>query len=471
MVDGVTRLLDKIRTIIRKHQLLEEGQRVIVGFSGGVDSLCLLHALRSLTELRLDLWAVYINHSLRPAENIREEELLREVGDRWQVRTQTVILDLPARLREKPQSLQLLAREERYRIFRELAAEVGAAKVALGHHLDDQVETVLYRLIRGTGPDGLAGIPVSRDGLFIRPLLGVFRSEILEYAAGHGLAWVEDSSNRKVIYRRNRLRQELIPQLETVYNPGFKQAVVRLADLAAEQRSFMDQVVSETLAAGLGRTEGRVSFPLARWRQCHPYLQYSLLKGLLRRLEPDRPVEQTPLLRLRERLIREGTAFHRTDLLKGVAVLVEEETIVFERSAVPLPVDRRRFPVAVPGRTLLPGGEQELSVATAPIPDTWEHFHKNVILVDPAKLRLPLAVRFRRPGDSFRPFGAAGTQKLHDFFINLKVPRPRRDRIPLLVTADDRIIWVIGYRPSDDFKLDETSAAGWRVAVGPPATV
>ncbi len=471
MVDGVTRLLDKIRAIILKHQLLNEGQRVIVGFSGGVDSLCLLHALHSLTELRLDLWAVYINHSLRPAENIREEELLREVGDRLKVRTKTVVLDLPARLRQKPQSLQLLAREERYRIFREVAAETGATRVALGHHLDDQIETVLYRFIRGTGLDGLAGIPVSRDGLFIRPLLGVFRSEILEYASGHGLAWVEDSSNRKVIYRRNRLRQELIPQLVAGYNPGFKQAVVRLADLASEQRSFMEQIVSKTLASGLARTDQRVGFPLAHWQEYHPYLQYSLLKGLLRQLEPGRTLEQAPLLRLRERLSREGTTFRRTDLLKGVAVLVEEGTIVFERSAVLLPVDRRRFPVATPGRTMLPGGERELSVETAPIPDSWEHFHKNVILVDPAKLRLPLALRFRRPGDSFRPFGAAGTQKLHDFFINLKVPRAERDRIPLLVTADDRIVWVIGYRPADDFKLDETSAGGWRIAVGPPATV
>ena len=141
-------MLEKVKRTIDKFQLLSSHERVIVGFSGGIDSLCLLHVLHCLTEYQLELWAVYVNYALRPAENLRETELLKEVGARWGIRTREFEVNLPEQLKQKPQSLQLLAREERYRIFKSFREEIKADKVALAHHLDDQVETILYRIIR-----------------------------------------------------------------------------------------------------------------------------------------------------------------------------------------------------------------------------------------------------------------------------------------------------------------------------------
>jgi tRNA(Ile)-lysidine synthase len=458
-------MLEQLRQTIQEYRLIEPGERIILGFSGGVDSLSLLHALRSLTELRLELWAVYINHSLRPAENRLEEALLREVGARFGVRTQEFVIDVPGRLREKPQSLQLFAREERYRIFREFQKEIGAAKVALAHHRDDQVETVLYRFLRGTGLDGLAGIPVRRDGIFIRPLLEVSRRQILEYARLNGLEWIEDSSNKKTVYRRNRIRLELLPQLETEYNPRLREAVVRLADLAGEHRQYMEAEVERLAPAVAVRDGERLGIRLAAFLELHPYLQYYFLKKMIGAAGSERPIESAPLLRLRERLNREGTAFKRGDLLKGVSAYLENGVVFLGTAPAALPFDGRVSPVAAPGRTAL-GDGRELWIESGRLPQNVS-IPKDEIYVDPAKLRLPLRVRFWRPGDAFRPFGAPGTQKLHDFFINQKLARAQRTRIPLLVTADDRIVWVIGYRAADDFKVDDRQAMVWRIAIKP----
>ncbi len=462
-------MLEQLKRTIADYRLIEPGERIIVGFSGGVDSLSLLHALHSLADLRLELWAVYINHSLRPAENRLEEELLREVGTRFGVHTKEFVIDVPGSLRAKPQSLQLFAREERYRIFREFRAEIGAAKVALAHHRDDQVETVIYRFLRGTGLDGLAGIPVRRDGIFIRPLLGVYRRQILEYARANQLEWVEDSSNRKTVYRRNRIRLELVPQLEKEYNPRFKEAVVRLADLAAEHRLFMESEVERLMPRLTVREEGRLGISLASFSELQPYLQYYFLKRMVSEISPERPIESAPLLRLRERIGRAGPEFKKYDLIKGVSVYRQNGTLFLSRARAedgPFAYDRRVFPVQAPGRTPLPGSDGELVIEPAQFP-AQAAIGKEEIYVDPAKLRLPLALRFWRPGDAFRPFGGPGTQKLHDFFINQKIPRSLRKRIPLLVAADGRIVWVVGHRAGEEFRVGDGRAEAWHIAIKP----
>ncbi len=461
-------MLQKVKQTINRYGLFEPGERVIVGFSGGVDSLTLLHILRSLTEWRLELWAVYINHSLRPTENLRETALLHQVGADWGVRTREVVIDIPARLREKPQSLQLLAREERYRIFSEIRQEIGATKVALAHHRDDQVETVLYRVIRGTGLEGLAGIPVARDGIYIRPLMEVSRPEILAYAKEHRLEWEEDSSNHKTVYRRNRLRLQLLPELEREYNPRVRQAIARLANLAVEHRSYIELEIASRLPLLMVREQERVGIRLAPFRETHSYLQYYLLKQLAEIAQPNCRLESVTLLRLRDRLNSGGAELKSVDLAKGLSAYYENGVVYFgARPTSPLRFFRQQpiIAVAAPGRTCLPEFEKELMIEPGKIPDVWNKMKRTEIFVDPAKLQLPLAVRYWKPGDRFQPLGAAGTQKLQDFFINQKIPQAERHRIPLLVTADDRIVWVMGFRPADHFKITDPNSPAWHLTV------
>lgn len=461
---------DKVKTAIEQYQLLAAGERVIVGFSGGIDSLCLLHILAGLTEYRLDIWALYINHSLRPAENILEEQLLQEMGARLKVNTRQVIINIPERIRQKPQSLQLLAREERYRIFEAFRNEVGASKVALAHHRDDQAETVLYRIIRGTGLDGLAGIPVIRNGVYIRPLLQISRAEIQAYAAQHRLRWVEDSSNQKLIYRRNRLRNQLIPEIENYFNPRFKEAMARLAELAAEQRDFMEALAEEQLPVLLVTESQRIGLKLSPFLNFHSYLQYYLLTRILAGLDNAYRLESLKLKRLLAKIINETDHFQPMNIYKGIAVYFENGVIYFEKRSFPGGAESGVFmpavyPANIPGETRVTELNLMLIAELTAIPETWGKVNSWEAYLDPDELRLPALIRFWRPGDAFRPLGAGGTQKLHDFFINHKIPRPERSKIPLLVDATGRIAWVAGYRLSDEFKVRNRPEKVWHLAV------
>jgi tRNA(Ile)-lysidine synthase len=461
-------LLDKVNAAIKKYKLLAKGERIVVGFSGGIDSLCLLHILAGLSEYRLDIWALYINHSLRPAENILEERLLQEMGERLQVNTKQIIINIPERIRQKPQSLQLLAREERYRIFEAFRNEIGASKVALAHHRDDQAETVLYRVIRGTGLDGLAGMPVIRDGIYIRPLLQISRAEIQAYAALHQLIWVEDSSNRKLIYRRNRLRNQLIPEIETHFNPRFKEALARLSELAAEQRDFMDVLAQEQLPGVLVTEPQRIGLKLRPFLKFHSYMQHYLLTQILARVETAYRIESLKLKRLLTKIINETDHFQPVNIYKRVSVYYENGIIFFEKGPLPGGLEPEVFKMAayavnVPGETRIPELNLTLAAELVQIPETWGNTNQWEAYLNPDKFQLPASIRFWRPGDAFRPLGAGGTQKLHDFFINHKIPRRKRSKIPLLIDATGRIAWVVGYRLSDEFKVREREQWVWHI--------
>jgi tRNA(Ile)-lysidine synthase len=462
-------VLDKVKAVIEKYQLLVRGERIIAGFSGGIDSLCLLHILTELG-YGLDIWALYINHSLRPAENILEERLLREVGEHFRINTKAIRIDIPERIRQKPQSLQLLAREERYRVFEAFRKEIGASKVALAHHRDDQAETVLYRVIRGTGLDGLAGMPVIRDGIYIRPLLQVSRAEIYAYAAEHQLVWVEDSSNQKVIYQRNRLRKQLIPEIETHFNPKFKDALVRLSELAAWQHDFMDFLAEEHLPGILVRESHRLGIKIAPFLRIHSYLQYYLLIKILAGIETAYRMESFKIKRLLSKIIEEAGCFRPVHIDKRVSVYCEGEVIFFEKKPFLNGIEKgmpkiTACPANIPGETHITGLNLILIAEQTMPPAAWGSVSPREAYFDPDEFQLPAEVRFWQPGDTFRPLGARGTQKLHDFFIDHKIPRTKRSKIPFLVDARGRIAWVVGYRMSDEFKVRCPQKMVWHITI------
>jgi tRNA(Ile)-lysidine synthase len=460
-------LLEKVKKSIEKYCLLSGKERVIVGFSGGIDSTCLLHLLCQLKEYQLEIWAVYVNYSLRPDENLREGELLRLAGERWGIRTREFTVNVPERLKQKPQSVQLLAREERYRIFKAFGGEIEADRAALAHHRGDQAETILYRLIRGTGPDGLAGMPVMRDGFFIRPFLEVSRQEIREYAERHRLNWAEDSSNQKLIYRRNQIRHQLIPAIEKNYNPHFQDALLRLGKLAGEQRDFMETLVAGSMREWLVPEAGRVGLRIRPFLEIHPYLQYYVLKQVLTLVNSNYHLELVSIERLRHKIIRENVAFKTTQILKRITVYREDDAIFFGEQPAGENINLSPCRLAAPGETLIPELDLKITIKPGTVPPDWNQIDKDEVYINKEGLSLPLMIRFWLPGDFFWPLGAQGSQKLHDFFINRKVPRRLRKRIPLVTTADNQIVWIVGYRLDDRVKVKPNQSEIWRISVEP----
>lgn len=457
-------MLTRVREIIKKHRLLLPGQRIVVGFSGGIDSVCLLHLLHSLTEYHLELIALYINHCLRPEENEQEVQLLQDYGVKLGIETKQVKVDIPARLQAKPQSLELLAREERYKIFRTVRQQVAGDKVALAHHRDDQAETILFRLIRGTGIRGLAGIPIKREAIFIRPLLEFSRAEIAAYVAEHQLDWVEDSSNHKLIYQRNKLRHGLIPQIEAEYNPRFREALARLGQLVAQQQDFMEQILDSYQSQMVVVMANRCGLELEPFLGLHPYVQFELLRRIMGGFGTGYTMETYNMQRFLDKIMAEGFDFKRVNVIKGVVVYCEASWLWFQKDAEPsCELDQKSYELTVPGISEFAEIGWEFQVQEAHLPEDWSKVSANTVYVDAASLSLPLILRFWKPGDIFWPFGCIGRQKLQDFFTNCKISRTLRGKIPLLVAADGRIVWVVGQRLSEEFKVISTTENIWRI--------
>lgn len=243
---------DKVEEValhtIRKFAMVEPGQTVLVALSGGADSMCLLHVLRRLCgTLGIRLYALHVDHALRP-ESSHQAELVRSHCAQWGIPCAVRRVDVLKRRAACGESTQDAARKLRYEALTAAAAEVGADRIAVGHTADDQAETVLMRLLRGTGLTGLAGIPPVRDGI-IRPLIEVWGDQTRDYCRRHGLPVIDDPSNQSDRYLRNRVRHDLIPYIERQYNPAFRAALCRVAELARAEDEWLEAQAAQAYAS------------------------------------------------------------------------------------------------------------------------------------------------------------------------------------------------------------------------------
>jgi tRNA(Ile)-lysidine synthase len=284
-------VLEKVRSTIESHRMLRPGDKVLAGVSGGPDSLALLAALVALREpLKFTLRAAYVDHGLRPAAARREAKRVQEAGKRWNV----PVLVLKASLRrEKGESVESAARRVRYNLLGSAAKKWGANKIALGHTADDQAETVLMWLLRGSGMAGLSGIPPVRpmngkpSPRIIRPLIGLTRAEGKELLKSHGIRPLTDESNASTKFLRNRIRHELLPLLERHYNPAIRRSLVQLSDLLREDLSWLDGMAKEAFSEGARSGKDNVRLDLRYLVAAPSGLRRALLRLAVERLQGD----------------------------------------------------------------------------------------------------------------------------------------------------------------------------------------
>ncbi|MDD3582217.1 MAG: tRNA lysidine(34) synthetase TilS [Desulfobacca sp.] len=434
--------------------MLQPGDRVLLGVSGGPDSMALLHLLYGWRERgQLALGVVHFDHGLRGRESQQEAVFVAE---------QAASLGLPVyqergEVRHYAQShklsLQVAARQLRLAGFERLRQEKNYPKLALGHTADDQVELFFLRLLRGAGPEGLKGMwPCSPSGL-IRPLLGVTKAEILAWLAQEGLPYCQDSSNFSYKYRRNQIRLELLPKLRRQYNPRLNEAIWRTQALLQEQEDYLAQATARQLAELTQVTApDRLHLDLKRLRALHPYLQKRVLRLALGRIS----AELTGLSYLHLKNALELCQQYQS---AGEITLPGGWRLVRARDRLELTRDQ---PPSLPRGTLvLPATDQgsfpgfgwllkwTTYAATAPVdcytpPETAR--------MDRNKVQFPLILRSLQPGDRFQPLGMSGTKKLQDFLVDAKIPRSQRLSFPLLL-SQDQIIWVVGQRLADPVKI------------------
>jgi tRNA(Ile)-lysidine synthase len=443
------KVFSAVQQAITTHRLLEPGETVVVAVSGGADSMVLLHCLLRLRgPWSLKLSVAHFDHRLR--ENSRQDALFVErVGASWGL---PVTIESWVREGRRDRSLQSEARGARYRFLDAVASRAGATKIALGHHRDDQAETVLLHLFRGSGLRGLRGMLPRSDGRLIRPLLGIGRDEIEAYVKAHKLSFVEDPSNQDLRYRRNRLRWRLLPLLEREYNPAVARGLARMAALVAEDEAYLDAVARESLK-GLGDIEGdQIRLGLSALRAYAPAIRRRILERAIRSVAPGAYLTASHLEAV-DGLTAPGGS--------GAALL--PQNLRAWRSHGFLVLGRRRpgghsspvrVELPVPGEVRIPGWgvRVEAALQTVPMIDLRAAGSARAY-VDWEQVVPPLEVRSWKSGDRFRPLGLEGSKKLQDFFVDAKVPREKRERVPI-VTDQKGILWVSGFR------IDERGRVG-----------
>jgi len=473
----LTDVLKQARHTIEIYDLLASGDGVVIGVSGGPDSLCLLHVLLCLREeYRLRLHVAHLHHGARGTEADADAEFVAALAAEWGLPVTVEKQDVPALARVHKLAFEETARRMRYAFLARVAREIGARKIAVGHNADDQAETVLMHFLRGAGPTGLRGMlpltpitdyrlldpflqsPTSnlQSPTLIRPLLKVPRSEIERYCADQGLTPRFDRSNLDTTYFRNRLRHELLPLLET-YNSNIRTRLCHTAAVIAADYELLtqlrEQAWAEVVQKGL---EATIIFDRAAWRALPVALQRATLRQATYRLRKSlRDVDFIHVENARQVGLREETGAQAT-LPMGLVLTVGYDTLtVGDEGDAGAPPDEpllwsaEPLPVQVPGTTPLPRSKWMLQVEMleewdtrqiATNPNPWTAYFDADALADPLRLRS------RRRGDRFRPQGMGGhSVKLSAFLINLKVPGAWRDYVPLLV-AGDEIVWVCGRR-------------------------
>ncbi len=433
---------------------------LILGFSGGVDSLALLHALRAAD---WPVLAAHLDHGLRPnsAQQARQAgQLARSLGAGFITRRE----DVGAYAAAQKLSIEEAARERRYAFLFETAAAEGAKAVLSAHQADDQAETVLMHLLRGAGPAGLSGMqpgwlpnPWSETIPLLRPLLRMARADTEAYCQAHDLTPIEDESNRDTRFFRNRVRHELLPPLEAAA-PGAARRLAQTADLLAAERAVLDEL---SQAAWLRCLARRGAGYLGLSRPAVRAEPLALQRSLLRRAwaELGAPGELSFETVQASLALATGPAqVGRLDWPGALQLWLEGEALWLTAPGADLPLDwpqteAQPLPLAVPAKLALSGGWGLQAEWAADSPADWAAADDLQAWLDVEALPGALSVRRPQPGDRFQPLGMEdGHQKLSDFFINAKLPQRARAAWPLVCSGDE-IVWVAGYRLAHSVRL------------------
>ncbi|SCY99839.1 tRNA lysidine(34) synthetase TilS [Alkaliphilus peptidifermentans] len=448
--------LDKIKKTIDKHQLIEIGDKIVVAVSGGPDSVCLLHILNELKETYdIKLYGAHLNHNFRGIEAQKDAQYVAKLCEDLKIMCFIKSIDVTQHAKEHGYTLEEAGRILRYQFFDEVSEKVGAHKISVAHNLNDQAETLLMRMLRGTGIQGLTAIHHRRDKI-IRPLLDVNRNDIEEYCKIHGLAPRIDHTNLQPIYHRNKIRLELIPSLEE-YNPNITETLAKTAELLKMDSDFIDLQANDIYNLLIKKDKvNRLTFPIHGINKLHPSLLTRILRLAAEDLVGKREVLEYKHIQSLTELIQKDVTGKRVELPMGITVFTNYEKLVFTTEKEG---NKLSFSYFLKDDTFtdipeIDGRIGYYIIKRDQLLDIPKDIYKKAFDWD--KIKGKLIVRNRRDGDRFWPLGMNGTKKLKDLFIDYKVERYNRDRIPLLCDEDE-IIWVIGYRISDLFKVTKAT--------------
>ncbi|NMB33172.1 MAG: tRNA lysidine(34) synthetase TilS [Clostridium sp.] len=464
-------MIREVKETIKKYELIKKGEGLIVGVSGGADSICLLHILHTLKEcMQIELTAVHINHMLRAGEALEDERYVERICAVLDIRLEIVRIDIKKSAQKQKISLEEAGREERYKTFNLMADRYGAGRIAVAHNKNDQAETVLMNIIRGSGLNGLQGMEYKR-GAVIRPLLGVERSAIEGYCKKHNLNPRIDSSNLESIYTRNRVRLDLIPYIDHLFKTNITNSINKMARLIKDDNFFIEQQIDQIYnEAKLDGDGVGISLDIKVLKK-HPIAAAKrIIRNAIGGTKGDLKGIGSKHIESVVELAIAGRTGAVIQLPKGVRAAKSYNIlkIYIEGEQEKNPIFNKK--IQIPGTVFIDEINKHIDAGIVDgVLDT-KNFTETgdggiTQFFDYEKIGGPIYVRHREEGDVFKPLYSIGTKKLKEFFIDNKIPRQTRDSIPL-ISKGREIVWIIGYKISDKFKVTENTKTVLRLSFG-----
>ncbi len=459
--------LKKVLETIKRENLIESGDKVLVAFSGGADSAALLHILKELeSELGISVFAAHFNHQIRNVDAHKDALFAYRMSKQWGIPCFLKSVNIPELAKEKNLTMEEAARVGRYEFFFEIKERLNIDKIAIAHNLDDQAETVLMRIMRGTGLNGLTGISYKREDGVVRPLMDVKRYEIEEYCKVNDVEYRTDATNFQSCYTRNKIRLELLPFIEDDFACNIKEILSRMSNGIREDSLFLENISDNFYKKSHRKVEDyAIEFDLETFSGYDVAIQKRLLRSAYTELTKSHDGLESVHLDEAIKILRNPKKDVMTNFPKGIIVTkkgynlyVTQKPIVYENIDFEYVIDSEKITcIDEIGYTVeaeIMSKERCKTLLSG----------TNIKAFDLDKIKGNIVVRNRRTGDKIKPVGFGGTKKIKDIFIDKKIPFSQRGNIPIFAD-DEKIIWVFGHEISEESKIDETTTQVVRLTV------
>jgi tRNA(Ile)-lysidine synthase len=460
------KLLQTVEKTISIYGMLKPKDSVVVGVSGGPDSVALLYVLFLIApRFSLKLGVAHLNHCLRGNDSDKDAQFVEVLAKKFDLPCYIHKKDVREYRIENRLSLEEAARRVRYSFLNNIANTMQYNKIAVGHHSDDNAELILMNLFRGSGTQGLSGIPPVRDHKIIRPLIKLNRSELIDFLSQNKLEYISDASNTDTKFFRNRVRHDLIPLLKTAYNPKISETLNRLSSIIRSEEEWIDDVVHPFYEKTvLDVQENTIILSSSMLNQYHPALQRRIIRMTIEKIKGDlrriRFIHISSVIGLLEK----RSAYGKVDLPDRIRIQRDRDALyVFKEKRMLRDVSEKHshsetvtfeYQIEKLDSVFIREIEATIKFTEMPMEKVFDSRYagQHTCFFDKDTLGFPMVIRNFRPGDAFKPLGVGGTQKLKKYFIDKKVPRGERIKCPILLSRG-KIIWVVGHRIDESVKV------------------
>ncbi len=449
------RMKEKALKTIRNYNLIDKGDQIVIGVSGGPDSMVLLYLLLDIRKyIPFDVHVAHVNHGVRGKAAHEDEEFVKRICEDLNLSFYNIRVDMNKYAKDHNMTAEEAGRKLRYGFFREVLKKQGKGKIAVAHNRNDQAETLLMRFMRGTGIYGLKGIPYKR-GNVIRPLLDISREEIEAYVEKNKIRTRLDKTNLEPIYNRNKIRLELIPYIEENFNPNIVETLARFSKLISIESDYLDELTSDFyLKVVKKRDKGSIILDRGKFNLLHKSMQQRIIRNAIEDIQGSLQGFTEKHINNIMSLFLEGDTGKTIHLIHNIIAKTSYMDLIIEKKKH-LEVKDYSHRLNINGSTYVEELDCYLKTKVLSKEECEIDFSNRFIkYFDYDMMSNCLHVRNRRDGDRFNPIGMKGRKKLKDFFIDEKIPKEKRDLIPLIVNGED-IIWILGYRISNKYKVTE----------------